>query len=79
VCETARNAFCSIVEDKTPVSVLVFPSGTVDMPVDMASMESAVVVPLNLVGIDSYERGRCLNRVHQSKIPLYFGVARVCV
>jgi hypothetical protein len=39
VCETTRNAFCSIVEEKTPFSVLVFPSGTVDMPVDTAKLE----------------------------------------
>ena len=28
-----------IVEEKTPVSVLVFPSGTVDMPVDVTKLE----------------------------------------
>jgi len=38
-CEPARNAFCSIVEDKTPASVLVFPSGDVDMPVDVTKLE----------------------------------------
>jgi hypothetical protein len=38
-CEPARNAFCSIVEDQTPASVLVFPSGDVDMPVDVTKLE----------------------------------------
>jgi hypothetical protein len=38
-CEPARNAFCSIVEDATPASVLVFPSGDVDMPVDVTKLE----------------------------------------
>ena len=38
-CEPARNAFCSIVEDETPASVLVFPSGNVDMPTDVTKLD----------------------------------------
>lgn len=37
VCEPARNAFCSIVQEDA--SVLVFPSGIVDMPVDMQKLK----------------------------------------
>lgn len=34
-CEPTHNAFCRIVQDSPPSSVLVFPSGVVDVPVDL--------------------------------------------
>jgi hypothetical protein len=37
-CLPARNAFCSIVQDEPEASVLVFPSGVVDMPVDITKL-----------------------------------------
>ena len=38
-CEPTRDAFCSIIQESPhPASVLVFPSGTVDVPVDLEQL-----------------------------------------
>jgi hypothetical protein len=39
-CEPTRDVFCSIIQESPhPASVLVFPSGTVDVPVDLETAE----------------------------------------
>lgn len=38
-CEPTHNAFCRIVQESPPSSVLVFPSGVVDVPVDMQQLQ----------------------------------------
>jgi hypothetical protein len=38
-CEPARSALCSIVQDSPPASVLVFPTGPVEVPVDVDQLQ----------------------------------------